>query len=74
LVGTIIFLNIIVTLINLELKLKDHFIENNKYYLYGGLVFTLNTLIRIASYIIITLCFISAQTLILSLIFIFFHT
>ena len=74
LIGIIIFSNIITNLINLELKLNDRFIENNKYYLYGWLIFTLNTLIRIASYIIITLCFISAQTLIFILLFIFFHT
>lgn len=34
-IGIIIFLNLVTTLINLELKLNDRFIENNKYYLYG---------------------------------------
>ena len=35
LIGIIIFSNVITNLINLELKLNDRFIENNKYYLYG---------------------------------------
>ncbi|RHZ36513.1 hypothetical protein [endosymbiont GvMRE of Glomus versiforme] len=70
----IILLNIIVLLINLGLRLRDKYIENNKFYLHNGGIFFLNSLARIASYVVLTLCFISAQTLILILLFISFYT
>jgi len=60
--------------LNLVLKLRDKYIENNKFYLYNSGIFFLNTLTRIASYVVLTLCFISAQTLILILLFISFYT
>src|SRR6266508_4573558 len=44
--------------INLVLKLRDKYIENNKFYLYNSGVFFLNSLARIASYVVLTLCFI----------------
>ncbi|KLL04111.1 MAG: hypothetical protein MRECE_3c051 [Mycoplasmataceae bacterium CE_OT135] len=73
-IWVIIFLNIIIVSSNLILKLRDKYIENNKFYLYNGWIFFLNSLARIASYIVLTLCFISAQTLILVLLFISFYT
>ncbi len=60
--------------INLVLKLRDKYIENNKFYLYNSGVFFLNSLARIASYVVLTLCFISARTLILILLFISLYT
>jgi hypothetical protein len=74
LVGIIIFLSTIVTLINLELKLNDRYIENNKFYLYNSLIFNLNTIVRLLSYVVITLCFISAQTFLLILVFVLLYS
>ncbi|WP_147409551.1 hypothetical protein [endosymbiont GvMRE of Glomus versiforme] len=73
-IWVIILLNIIIILINLGLRLRDKYIENNKFYLHNGGVFFLNSLARIASCVVLTLCFISAQTLILILLFISFYT
>ena len=70
----IILLNIMVVSLNLVLKLRDKYIENNKFYLYNSGIFFLNTLTRIASYVVLALCFISAQTLILILLFTSFYT
>ena len=72
--GIVIFLNIIITLSNLFFKINDHYIENNKFYIYNGWIFFLNTLTRIISYIVITLCFIGAQTLLLITLFIFLYS
>lgn len=72
--GVIIFLNIVVVFSNVVLKLRDKYIENNKFYIYNLWIYVLNSFSRIASYIVLTLCFVSAQTLILILLFISLYT
>lgn len=72
--GAIIFLNIVVVFSNVVFKLRDKCIENNKFYIYNLWIYILNSLARIASYVVLTLCFVSAQTLILILLFISLYT
>ena len=72
--GVIIFLNIVVVFSNIAFKLRDKYIENNKFYLHNKWVFIINTLIHIAYACLLTASFVSIFTLILSLSVITFNS
>lgn len=69
-----IFLNATTSLSNLTLKLRDKYVENNNFYIYNKWIFFFNSLARIISYIIVTLCFVSFQTIVLIFLFTSFYT
>lgn len=70
----IIFLNILSLLYNLYLWKKDRYISNNNFYLHNLPVFIINTLTHITSAFLLTFSFVSAFTVICSLVFITIDT
>ncbi len=66
----IVVANTLATLINIVYRIRDKYIEDNEFYLYNAWIYLLYTLSKIISYIIITLCLCSFQTLLLAVAFI----